>query len=162
MRGVRGHSLADGGVSRRVLERLREGAPLYTYALVLVAKISLAIALAAPAMALVRRMMGENIDLVGSVLNSLKFALVLALMGLSATAASAVVGHFTWKHERVRPWTMGLAASAGLWGALVLIAPNGIESRRDIYAFVVVWSIFGVLLGYFIYRWQQRVRENAP
>ncbi len=121
-----------------------------------------AIAVGGPVVALTRRLMGEPIDLLRSAIDSLKLASFIVGGVLGAALSAAIAGHFVWPHKRVRPWVLGFAASAGLWGAFSVLPPNGFQTMRDVYAMLIVWAVFGALFGYLMFRWQQQVDDNAP
>jgi len=116
------------------------------------------LALVGPLKAAIYKVSGDNIDLTSSALDSLKLAASLGAMCLAATVAAAVAGHLFWCYQRIRPWAMGLAASAGLWGMLALISFTSfaIESIKDVAILLVVWAVFGIVFGYAIYREQDR------
>lgn len=141
-------------------KRLHEGLPLYGFIVRLAITLFVAIAVVGPVKALVYLISGENVDFARSVLNSLMLAALIGVGCLGAAALAAIAGHFFWRHQRVGPWVLGLAASAGLWGTFALVPPKPTES--DVLPLLGAVVVFGILFGYGISRLQKGIRENAP
>ncbi len=152
----------DDQPSEGFVTRFRDSLPVFVYAAWLALRVAAAILAAAMAVAVVRRLMGEDISFWRTALRALELSGAMGLAGLGAGLLATVAAHFVRRQGLIRTSAMGFAAAVGLWGTLALLAPNSFKSKSDVEAFGVVVLVFGVLISFVIWRLKEKRDEDAP
>src|SRR5882672_6174686 len=129
-------------------KRIRENLPLVLLILYWAFGFAVVIFATSAAMDLVYWLMGERIHLGRSIAQAAELGVLFGACIVGAAILVGLAAVFVQWSRSVRPWVLGMAASVGFWGSMVLIPPNGLFSMADLRALGIVTCIFGALFGF--------------